>query len=92
MTKKNIQYCSLVGLGSTTVLWAQGWCGFHNVTGSRVLRGRRCHRLREDDGTAGPGTVWVYDVASSGMTLGIQHHGLGEDNILAGLGMALRAW
>jgi hypothetical protein len=85
MTKKNIQ-CSLAGLGRTTVLWAQGRHEFDGVVGSV-----RCG-LKEDDNTAGPGTAWVLDTVGSRMVRGVQHRGLGEDNVVACSGTTSRAW
>jgi hypothetical protein len=38
MTRKNIQYCSLAGLGRITVLQAQGRRGLDDVMGSRASR------------------------------------------------------
>jgi hypothetical protein len=66
MIKKNIQYCSLAGLGRMTALLAQGQCGFDSVVGSRASRRRWRRRLREDDGVAGLGTAWVNGVVGSG--------------------------
>jgi hypothetical protein len=85
MTKKNIQ-CSLSGLGRTTVLQAQWRRGFDSIAGSRISRGQRCRGLGEDD-----------------CAMGRRHHGLGndvecttsglrEDDVVVGLGTALRAW
>jgi hypothetical protein len=66
-------------------LWAQGRCGFDGVAGS----GRR--GLREDDGAADPGMVWVIGIAGSGTARGAQRHGLGKDNVVAGSRTASRA-
>jgi hypothetical protein len=84
MTKKNIQYCSLAGLGRTTALWAKGRRGFDGVAGFGALHGRWLRGLREDDGAAGLGIARV-DSA------GAQRRGLGEDNVVACSGMASRA-
>jgi hypothetical protein len=53
---------------------------------------RQCRRLGEDDGAMGPGKAWVIGVASSRTTQGAQHRGLGEDDVVAGSGMASRVW
>jgi hypothetical protein len=82
---KNIQY-SLAGLGRMTALRTQGRHGFDSIAGS----GRR--RLGEDDGTADPGRAWVIGVTSLGTAWGAQHRGLGEDDIVVGLGTASQAW
>jgi hypothetical protein len=92
MTKKNIQYYSLAGLGTMTVLRAQGRCGFDGNAGSRASQGRRCHELREDDGTTGLGTARVDGVTGSGTAPGAQRHVIGEDNVVVGSGMVSRAW
>jgi hypothetical protein len=82
MTKKNIQYCSLAGSGRTMALRAQGRCGFDGITGSSASWGRRHRGLREDDGVAGPVTVWVDCVTGSGTAPDAQHHGLRENNVV----------
>jgi hypothetical protein len=83
MTKKNIQ-CSLAGLGSTTALRAQGRCGFDGVEGSG------CCWLGEDDCTTDLGTAWVVGVVGSRMAWGAQRRGLGEEDVVVGLGTASR--
>jgi hypothetical protein len=60
--------------------------GFNDVVGSRR------HGLGEDDGATGPSTAGVIGVVGSGMTWGVEHHELGEDNVDAGSGTASRAW
>jgi hypothetical protein len=83
MTKKNIQYCSLGGLGRTTALRAQGQCGFDDVVGSGASRaqgGRRCY---------GPGDDVIRRCRGIGMASGAQHRGLGEDNVVMSSGTAL---
>jgi hypothetical protein len=90
--QKNIQYCSLAGLGRTTTLRAQGWRGFNDITGSGASWGWQHHGLGEDDGAMGPGTAWVNIVVRSGMELSAQRHGLGEDNVVVGSGTASWAW
>jgi hypothetical protein len=85
MTKKNIQ-CSLAGLGRTTMLWAQGRHEFDGVVGS-VCRG-----LKKDDSTVGPGTAWVLGTVCSRMVRGVQHHGLGKDDVVACSRTMSRAW
>jgi hypothetical protein len=92
MTKKNIQYCSLMGMGRTTVLQAQGRRGFDGIVGSGASQGWRCRRLGEDDGTAGQGTVLVNGVASSRMASGAQYRRLIEDNIVVGSGTSSQSW
>jgi hypothetical protein len=79
MTKKNIQ-CSHVGLGRTTVLWAKGRRGFDGITGSgRTIalraRGRRGSSASRARERRG----------------GAQRHGLGEVDVVAGLGTASQA-
>jgi hypothetical protein len=81
MTKKNIQ-CSIVGLGRTMALRAQGRRRFDGVAGSG------CHRLGEANGTAGLGMAWVVGIAGLGTAQGAQRRGLGEDDVVAGLGTA----
>jgi hypothetical protein len=56
------------------------------------VRVRRRHRLGEDDSTTGLGTAWVDDVIGSRMARGAQCHGLREDKVVAGIGMASLAW
>jgi hypothetical protein len=41
---------------------------------------------------AGPGMVWVDSIVGSRTSCGAQRHGLGVNDIVAGSGMASRAW
>jgi hypothetical protein len=43
-----------------------------------------CHRMEEEDDAVGPWTMRVDGATGSGMVQGAQHHGLGEDNVVAG--------
>jgi hypothetical protein len=47
---------------------------------------------RGDDDAVGQGMAWVNDIAGSGMALGAQCCGLGEDDVVVGLGMVSWAW
>jgi hypothetical protein len=74
-------------------LWAHGWHRFDGIAGF----GR--HRLKEDDGVAGPGTTWDIGIAGSRTVRGAHHHGLREggrcccglSNIIVGWGTR-HAW
>jgi hypothetical protein len=69
MTKKNIQYCNLVGLGRMMALRAQRRRGFDGIVGSRASCGRQRRELGEDDDAAGLGTMRVDGVAGLGRTM-----------------------
>jgi hypothetical protein len=88
MTKKNIQYCSLASLGRTTALCYRPGDGA-GLTASRALQH---HRLEEDDCVIGPGTAQVNNVVGLGTAPGALRGGLWEGNVVAGSGIALRAW
>jgi hypothetical protein len=102
MTQQNIQYCTIVGLGRTMVLHAQGRHGFDGVVGSgrtmallakgqhgsMVSRARERHR--------------VHNVVGSRRTTLLQarewHHGHGDDACMingvtdSGRGRGTRPW
>jgi hypothetical protein len=50
------------------------------------------HGLGEDDDIVCPGTARVDDIVGSRTAPGAQCHGLGEDNVVVGLGMASWTW
>jgi hypothetical protein len=58
MIKKNIQYCSLAGLGRMTALLAQGQCGFDSVVDDGVVGSGRTTALQAW-GQRGSTTSWA---------------------------------
>jgi hypothetical protein len=69
MTKKNIQYCSLAGLGRTTTLWDQGQRRFNGIEGSGRTTALQAQGWRGS--TASWAQEWhqVHSVAGSGRTM-----------------------
>jgi hypothetical protein len=97
MTKKNIQCCSLAGLGTTTALRAQGWCGLWGVVCLRMARvdgiassvtapGAQRHRLREDNVVVGLRTA---SRAWGRCLCGRRHHWLRSGKMAAHKGARL---
>jgi hypothetical protein len=68
------------------VLREQGQRRFNGVTGSGH------HELEEDNDTMVPGMAWVISITGSGTAWGAQCHGLEEDDVVVGSGMASWAW
>jgi hypothetical protein len=57
-------------------------CGLRDGTGLMVSCALGRRRIREDDGTAGPGMAWVDGITSSGMAPSAQRRELGRTTLL----------